>query len=213
MSVGKIWGQQIAGPVLAFVSIAMIVSVPFVSDPVVATRIVKAGAWITGICALLMVFAAQYQLWSQERDQLEHERAARQAAEARNSRPELNGEAYSFERRRFSGSSSEPTYFSELQFQVTLSNHRPVTTNVQQILVDGSLLNPPVKFSECEIPDIRLEQGIARSFTVTGSAEVAGVRPSREQEGINLQPLKITVVDGFGNPHAIPAKDGERLVL
>ena len=157
---------------------------------------------MTGAAALLMVFVAQYKLWSKEREE-------REVEQAKNQRPELKGEAHSFEAHGMQGeglSDGDWHCNTQFRFKVNLCNHRPVNTNITEIRLDGSPLNPPVVFGECEIPrdaplgappDLQLNHGIAKSFAVNADATINGMR-SHDVKDVDLQNLRIVVVDGDG---------------
>jgi hypothetical protein len=93
---------------------------------------------------------------------------------------------------------------AEFWFRLALCNHRPVSTNITEIRLDGSALNPAVVFERCEFQsDIQLDHGIAKSFMVKANATILGVRLNElgPFDPVDLRNLKISVVDGFGDSH------------
>lgn len=77
----KLWGDHIAGPVLASISIVLIiVSAFYISDPTISAKIVKAGARITGLAAILLMFKAQYDVWHEVDTELRKEKTKSESA-------------------------------------------------------------------------------------------------------------------------------------
>ena len=74
MTVLKLWGNHISGPVLALIALVLgFASAHYASDAQIGTRLVKYSAWLTGAASILLVFVAQYDAWKIERDSLETE--------------------------------------------------------------------------------------------------------------------------------------------
>jgi hypothetical protein len=72
--VAKLWGKQISGPVLALVAIvAVFVNARYANDATATATVAKYVAWITGGISVLLIFVAQYEAWSTERDKYEVE--------------------------------------------------------------------------------------------------------------------------------------------
>jgi len=60
----KLWGDHIAGPVLAVIAIASVVGAAWVkSDPSLAAKLVVCTAWVTGAATVFLMFVAQYDAW------------------------------------------------------------------------------------------------------------------------------------------------------
>ena len=94
---------------------------------------------------------------------------------------------------------------TEVRFGITICNHRAVITNIREIRLDGSDLDPPLAFAECDIPrgsplgpppDLVLPLGIEKDFAVNSEATAHGLW--RKAGEVDLAKLKIAVVDRFG---------------
>jgi hypothetical protein len=60
----RLWGNHIAGPVLAIIAIASVVGAAFVrKDPSLAAKLVVWTAWSTSVAAIFLMFRAQYDAW------------------------------------------------------------------------------------------------------------------------------------------------------
>jgi hypothetical protein len=66
LTVSKLWGKAISGPVLAAVGLGLLVAQQAITDSVTATRVLKCGGWLTLGTAALLVLAAQYEAWRTE---------------------------------------------------------------------------------------------------------------------------------------------------
>jgi hypothetical protein len=81
---GKLWGEEISGPILAFVSIVLIMAYARYADDADATaKLVKYSAWLTGAISILLIFVAQYKGWRNERDALNNEKVRSTGADIR----------------------------------------------------------------------------------------------------------------------------------
>jgi ABC-type nickel/cobalt efflux system permease component RcnA len=211
VSVTKLWGQEISGPVLAGVSIVLAIVVQSISDMPTAMLVTRWGAWATGGSSVLLMFVAQYKLWTTERDRRELE-------EAKNLRPDLKGEAAGFQPVGIRGAGVNGDEFwvmTEFKFRLSVCNYRDVTTNITGVRLDGSLLDPPVIFGGCGVQDDghpELPQGIRRELEVHSEATLDGVH-TKEIAEVDLAELKIYVVDGFGVSHLIQPRRGESLLV
>jgi hypothetical protein len=77
--VGRLWGREISGPILAGVSIVLAIAYACYADNANATvALVKYAAWLTGAISILLVFIAQYKAWFSEREKFEAEVAKNQ---------------------------------------------------------------------------------------------------------------------------------------
>jgi hypothetical protein len=72
VTVFKLWGYHISGPVLAVVSIGLsIAAVHYANDPGSAAWFLRRAAQLTVSATVLLIFVAQYDAWSKERDSVE----------------------------------------------------------------------------------------------------------------------------------------------
>ena len=111
----------------------------------------------------------------------------------------------------------------EVIVTLTVCNQRQVTTNIREIVLDGSLLSPPVKFSLSPIVrgalppgtplpktwrTATLEYGSSHTFSLSYEAEAEG-RP----EKVLLDKLVVKIIDGFGDAHPIQMKGREWVIF
>jgi hypothetical protein len=72
--VARLWGRQISGPILALVAIiAAFVNARYATDATATATVAKYIAWITGGISAFLLFVAQYEAWSEERNKYEVE--------------------------------------------------------------------------------------------------------------------------------------------
>ena len=86
-------------------------------------KIVKWSAWISGALACIFIFVSQYDVWIEERElrekEVAKEREKREAEQAKNERPEIQGEVFMFSAQGIRGESSEvPVWVVESAFPV-----------------------------------------------------------------------------------------------
>jgi hypothetical protein len=210
--VGRLWGREISGPVLAAVSIVLAFAYGHYADNANATvKLVKYAAWLTGIISVLLVFVAQYKAWCFERERYE-------AEAARNIKPELRGVAENFRSKGPYGDhrSPEPIYASfGITFDLRLTNHRPVPTNIGSVEVAGAILHKVAFCSDLELGFAgSLEYGIAATVPMSARVDVyyVAIADLKDKE-IDLSKLRIEVIDGFGDRHHIPIAENERIWL
>jgi hypothetical protein len=81
---GKLWCEEISGPILAVVSIVLILAYAHYSDNANATaKLVKYSAWLTGTISILLIFVAQYKAWRDERNAMNKEKVRQVGADIR----------------------------------------------------------------------------------------------------------------------------------
>jgi hypothetical protein len=175
----------------------------------------KGNLWVvsgSGVLANLFVFVAAYQTWREEHDKYT-------AEVSKNLRPDIRGEVgvcgYGME-----GEGHENGHWSvdsEVVFQLSLCNHRPVTTTLEGIECDGSQLTPPVLFEPSLVSSTgsfpvgtEMPHGIGKTIDVAIAATIDGVR-WQDVHPIDLKPLKFYVIDAFGQRHLLQIKRGDRL--
>ncbi len=164
----------------------------------------------TWIAALVCFFVANYSAWKYERDKYETEKS-------KNGRPEIKGHAAGFDvdgkRGHMRGDSAQGYACFEMRCYLDLCNHRPVPTNLTDIKLDGSKLDPPMEFQEVQFDmGKKLEFGIGIAVTVTARVVVDGfTMTSLRARDFSMDDLAITVVDGFGDSHPIDISYNERL--
>ena len=179
----------------------------------------KGNGWVVGgsaILAAVFFVVAAYKTWRDE-----HRKYLDEVG--KNQRPDIKGEASHFD---YHGTRStqvidgNKSASSGISFQLFLCNERPPTTTLRDIEIDGSQLTPPVLFDfklieivERDIPfpvGTELPFGIGKNITVHVEMTVAGM-DFVEVPPINMDKLKVCVVDAFGQRHPIPVKPGEQL--
>lgn len=204
------FGNFIAGPIVgAFGLLAAFIGWKTGASP----EFVKWTAWISLAVFPLSIFPAQYYAWKDERLELEKERA-------KNEKPEIGGEAWNF-KVGIKGPSviSGKSYFgAQVYFAMRVCNSRQVKTSVRDVILDGSNLNPPVKFyrvqqlaeypSPAGMPQLILDHGIHKDIPCAFQAEMEG-----EPKNVILDNLIIELVDGFGVHHSIQTRAGESLAF
>jgi hypothetical protein len=175
----------------------------------------KGNAWVVSGNAMLAVFSflvAAYQTWKEEHDKYTTELA-------KNQRPDIRGEVaicgYGIEGEGYEN--GKWSVNSDLVLQLTLFNHRAVTTTLQDIECDGSQLKPPVvfsphlAFSTGAFPvGTQMPHGIGTSIEVAVPATIENVR-WEDVHPIDLHPLKCYVIDAFGQRHLLQVKSCDRL--
>jgi|SRR5580704_7223981 hypothetical protein len=204
--VTKHWLRWIAGPVAAVFGLVIV--------PIVGLRgsfSTQTTTWLSiasVVIAILLLWPAQYTAWKQER-------SLRQEAESTYKKPDIKGEAYGFvfdDKRINTELIDHLTNKSRVayQFKLDLHNHRDIATNLVTIELDGSKLPEPVKFSHIEYPHgIVLEYAKAITLDVHCMAD-ATFEPETLKL-IDLDMLKVYVIDGLHERHEIPTKPGEKL--
>jgi hypothetical protein len=175
----------------------------------------KGNAWQVGASAVIAAgsfIVAAFQTWKDE--------YGRYTAEvAKNQKPDIQGDVavcgYGIEEEGHEN--GQWSVDSEVIFQLTLCNHRAVTTTLEDIECDGSALIPPVVFNPAlsrprtGFPvGVEMPRGIGRCFDVTVSATINGVRWA-DVHPIDLRPLKFHVIDAFGQKHLLRVRKGDRL--
>jgi hypothetical protein len=224
--VAKLWGQQISGPVLALISICAVVAGPFYAEsPSAASVLLKASAWFTGIASVVLLFVAQYKAWCAERESYDRELA-------RNSRPEISGRVGEFDVWQSVGNSirSEENFCGcSVTFRVSMSNGRPVQTNLRDLRIDGSGMLVRATFENIVIrspgetttqmealvnktsrPHFHptLPQGIYLEFVASAEIIVKGHHWAGLKNTLNLTGLRVEAIDGFGCPHRLEVEPG-----
>jgi hypothetical protein len=207
MTVSKLWGKHISGPVLAFLSIGSAIAYAYASKPTTVALVTKYGALLTGIATVVLIFAAHYEAWKIERDNYE-------AEAARNGQPELCGRARDFTMgpRPVTESTSQGRDGIEkkeirfnIEFKIEICNYRPMKTNLMNVALDGSKLPLPTIFSDVRLSGSpSLEQGMGCVVSVYASTVISGVtRRDMYASAFHLDNLVVGAVDGFGNYHPL----------
>jgi hypothetical protein len=84
MTVLRLWGNHISGPVLAIVSIVSAFAYAYYADkPTAMTATTKYVALATGVASIVLMFVAQYEAWKVERDALEAEELSHEGSNIR----------------------------------------------------------------------------------------------------------------------------------
>lgn len=217
----KLWGRRISGPVLAVIGLALIGAQQIITDVPTASRISDLGSKVTLSAAGAMILWAMYEAWRDERRTLQNEMA-------KNTRPEIRGEVSNFAQGGMSGEGHDRgNWHCDIQVEadIFLCNHRPTRTTVRELVLDGSMLNPPVSFEVTSILnrptgvdvfqalpfDAVLEQGIGQTVVVNANATIRGFRWGEIADRIPLDNLCVEVIDSFGNHHHIAVAHGESL--
>jgi hypothetical protein len=142
---------------------------------------------------------------------------------AQSRKPYLVGEASGFESIGKRGETYVDQAFvsryRELKFTLELCNHRGPTTNLSEIVLNGSNLSPIVRFARCTVPvwpqlapPVEFPCGIKKSIDVFSEAAVS-VSPAAGLLEIDLASLVVNVIDAFGDSHPISIRDGSTLEL
>ena len=164
----KLWGNHIAGPVLAVVTIVFVIVAAVVrSDATLSAKSVTWLAWITGAATVLLMFRAQYDAWNVINSELATEKEKNRAAPhmditALNVVP--SGRASEgliglfFHVRLVLG---EPSEVSILTFTLDISNEATsLTANEVEDIPEWSLVKPVGGFSRS--PCVPLAKELSR---------------------------------------------------
>jgi hypothetical protein len=139
----------------------------------------------------------------------------------RTKRTDIQGEAFEFNVCKAFGGSTMPPYatWMGVGFTLAVSNHGSKTTTIE-LQVDGSELQPRAEFKKWFMPEPgkriptsrlnRLPPGQKIHLYVTMEAEFPGLNLEAFKL-VDLAPLRIWLIDGFGVRHAIPIRRGEVL--
>ena len=172
----------------------------------------KTGSWllrVTIVLAVIFFVIAAFQSWREQYVRAEAERL-------RNGKPEIKGEVSGFEVgiKGLTHGNGKLFTGAECFFRVIACNHRQVETSFRGIVLDGSLLIPPVTFSELVhlvplgVGPITFKHGIHETMLFRCNATIEG--PGAD---IKLDSLKVGITDGLGLYHTIDTKIGEYLRL
>jgi hypothetical protein len=197
----KLWGKHIAGPLLAVLTLILtFIAAYYAGDSSASAKVVKIAAWVTGIASAVLIFVAQYDAWSAERDRYENE-------VSKNQRPEIHGQARNFKWGGFLADSTpgtSKTVSFTVEFQLVLSNLRPVATNLCNISIVGRLLSRSVKYTQLDFEITTLNYGIAVVVPVTLMVSLDGLSTNDlKGKEVELEDTGIGVFDGFGDYHPI----------
>jgi hypothetical protein len=184
----------------------------------------RSSSWLvtaSGVLAATFFVVAAYRTWSDE-----HEHYC--AEIAKNVLPEIKGDAAKFKvlRHGEGHDHGEWTCSATIEFELHVCNHRAVSTNITGLKMNGASANPPILFSNVhnitqarsveDLPpfehEIEMKRGIAVSLFGTAMLSIEGYRLENLPE-IDLSPIKIWLIDGFGGSHLLGVRPGETLVL
>ena len=128
-------------------------------------------------------------------------------------KPEIRGEAYGFGIDNMRNPHENAITHKRrvgFVFMLDLRNHHNVSTNLVAIELDGGTLPELVTFSNLEYSHrVLLEYAKAVTITVAGTAEFT-CEPGAVKE-IDLDNLKVYVIDGLHGRHEITTRPAERL--
>lgn len=105
---------------------------------------------------------------------------------------------------------------SAVLFDVYLCNHAEPETNLQEIVLDGKHLVPPVEFGQVggEIKGKHLTFGCGITvYSLQVMATIIGYGHRSELPQIDLQNLEAYAVDGLGQKHPLTVDSGENLLF
>lgn len=105
---------------------------------------------------------------------------------------------------------------SAVLFDIYLCNHEETETNLQDIVLDGKYLTPPVEFGKAvgEIKGKPLTLGCGITIpSLQVAATVVGYGHRSELPRIDLQALRVYAIDGFGHEHRLSVDSGESLLF
>jgi hypothetical protein len=167
------------------------------------------------ILAAFCFFATGYQVWRRERTLVEAKDAEIERISRGKGLPLIKGTAFHF---RFNGTLSQGNkngkwhVSSAVTFKVNLCNHNERETNLQDLTLDGSALEPPIEFGSTNVEGYQLPSGQGINIsTVMVLATVYGFQHKEDLPIIALDKLKVTVIDGFMHEHLIDVESGETL--
>lgn len=171
----------------------------------------KTGSWllrVTIVLAAIFFVIAAFQAWREQYVRAEEEKL-------KNGKPEIKGEASAFQvgMKGPTQANGKLITGAECTFRIVACNHRQVETSIRSVVLDGSLLSPPVTFSTLEpgipfVAPITFKYGIHHAMFFRCHATIEG--PGTD---IKLNNLKVGITDGLGLYHPINTKIGEYLRL
>jgi hypothetical protein len=120
----KLWGNQLAGPILAAVTLILgLVAAYYAGEPSAAVKVVKYSAFSTATVSILLIFVAQYQAWSHERDNYETEQKRHTGADIRG----RIDRAY-LDMRTYTGAWLDLPHGCTVKFYIKAANHNDQAT-------------------------------------------------------------------------------------
>jgi hypothetical protein len=162
----------------------------------------------TWVAAAICLVIANYSAWKHERDKYEREAS-------RNEKPEIRGKAWNFRKTGMHGDTrlrNESYATFGIDFDLTLSNHRPATTNLANVSIAGSLMSITTMIRDVKFQTEILAHGIAVVVSVSALVSLNGVSISDlKNKEIALDRFYIGIFDGFGIYHPIPIPDDETI--
>ena len=172
----------------------------------------KTGSWllrVTIVLAVIFFVIAAFQAWREQYVRAEEEKL-------KNGKPEIKGEASAFQvgMKGPTQANGKLITGAECVFKIVACNHRQVETSLRSVVLDGTLLSPPVTFSQPLEPGmpgaglITFKFGIHNTMFFRCHATIEG--PGTD---IKLDNLKVGITDGLGLYHTINTKIGEYLRL
>jgi hypothetical protein len=152
---------------------------------------------------------ANYSAWN-------HERGKWEVEASKNKKPDIRGTATNFrEAGAYGDGRIGGTIFSAfgIKFDLILCNHRPITTNLQNVMICGPLFSKVADFSEIKFEFGRtLDYGIVVTIPVSARVSINHISMSDlKGEEIGLSKLEMEVVDGFGDRHRVAVAEDEKL--
>jgi hypothetical protein len=163
------------------------------------------------IAALICFLIANYSAWKYERDKYE-------AEVAKNVVPLIKGKIthLQFVGVRTEGVERDEKFYvsSTVSLGVYLCNHNAQETNLQDVILDGSRLSPPVRFGAVTWtsgnPTLQRGKGVS-IHQMQSMATIEGYKRVDQVGPIKLDKLKAYAVDGFLNKHPIEVPIDEEM--
>jgi len=211
MKVAQFYKGHVSGWLLAIVAIGLdIAAAYFVDDPSKSAKVIRWSAWLTSAAAIWLVFVAQYDAWKDEFEK-------REAEEAKNLWPSIQGEVFDFMASGIRGEGGPPPHcYTGISCSLYLCNERAALTTLKELRIDGSRLQPPAEFSKINVVrtsspqehPIRLDRGLGTHCGVIAEISFNNFW-EQIQESLDLNAIKVSVIDSFGGEHSLLVRQGE----
>jgi len=171
------------------------------------------------VMAALCFCVSGYQVWRREHRLVEARDGEIARFSAGKALPAIKGSAFHFQFNGVIGTGHEKGKWrvhSAVLFTIYLCNHNAQETNLQELKLDGSELEPPIEFgpvimnSAGGCPALPSGKGVTVSH-VQVAATIYDFRNKEDVPIVSLDKLRISAVDGFLQEHPIDMKNEETL--
>lgn len=168
----------------------------------------QGSAWMLAASttvAIAFFILAAYLTWADEAAEAE---GLRKEIQSLRQQPEITGEALDFRCVGLFGSDIT------IACRLAICNTRPVRTNLRRIAIDAAQIQPRLAFSPVPIAEESiLDHGIGKTIELRMALVLEDDIDPQDTVEVDLTPLKIYAIDGFGNRHPLTVRPGTMLFL